>query len=482
MKLALKHFPLALFLPLLFSGAVFAQQDTGLLDGDTWKEQGLQTIMPTWIEHGTDTVDGQFFAYLDREWNPSGNTLKYPGMLSRHLFSYSAAFMMSGDKRYLRRADKQFAYLLEHGWDREFGGWLYAINRNGTAVDGTKDLFMNIYAITGLTMYYMVTHNRKAMEMITKSRSLLQNNAWDEQNKGYYRRLNREWKVTDSTKVFTPQVAPVSGYLLYLFAATRNQQYLKESRRLLSLVSHRFQDAQTGWIREAFDREWNPGADDRKKERVNIGHNIEVAWLWLRLHAITDEEDYSKKARKLYTKLRESAFHKSGAWIHKMALLNPGNHPPTTNWWIQAYGNMLQLPIYRYEGNSQSLEYFKKGSAFWNTAFVDETYGGTILSATLDGKIARGDKAVRTKTSYHAMELALLNYLYLNLWVANKPVELYFHFNSRSDRKPLCPIPITAPGARISRLNVNGKPVKPGNRKCVELPENATGTISATIR
>lgn len=459
-------------------------QKRELLDGKTWKKQGLTTIIPAWIENGIDPADGQFYAFMDRQWKPYKDGTKYPGMLSRHLFSFSTAYMLSGEQQYLDRADQLFNYLVKHGWDQEYGGWHYAINTKGKAINSKKDLFMNIYAITGLSMYYMVTHNEEAMQYIQKSRSLLQQYAWDHSNGGYYKSLNRSWKVTDSTKVFTPQIAPVSGYLLYLYAATQEQEYLDETKKLMSLAENHLQDTETGWIREKFDAEWNSLAKTRSDERLDIGHNIEVSWMWLRLHAITGTSSYKQKAKKLYNQLHRHAFRSNGSWLRKMNMANPEIHPSTTSWWVQAYGNMLQLAMAGYGKEPQSLESYQKGATFWNKAFVDQKYGGTILSATLEGAVDRGHKAVRSKTSYHAMELSLLKYLYLNLLINKEPVSLYFNFDSDSDDKPLCPLPIYSSGATITGVTLNGKSVPVTNqaKPCISLPKTAGTNNPIKIR
>lgn len=472
-----------LMLFLSISSSVAQSGSPDLLDGEFWKAQGLETVMPAWIENGIDSTDGQFHAFMDRKWNPDGKDLKYPGMLSRHLFSYSAVYMMSGDKQHLDKADKLFKYLIKHGWDKQHGGWHYAIDTAGEAVDSKKDLFMNIYAITGLTMYYMITHNKESMRYIRKTRSLLKNHAWDDKNGGYYRQLDRSWEVTNANKVFTPQVAPASGYLLYLYAATQDQNYLEETKQLMSLVSKHMQDRELGWIREKFNQEWTPLADKKKDEEIDIGHNIEVAWIWLRLYAITGDSSYKEKAKKLYKKLHEHAFQKNGAWLHKVALTNLNKHQSTTNWWIQAYGNMFELPMYHYGDNHESLEYFKNGASFWNQTFVDKQYKGTILSATFDGSIDRGDKAVRTKTSYHAIEHALLNHLYLKLWVQEEQVTLYFYRDVDSDDAPLCPLPIADSQTQITKVSINGmsQNISDPANPCIRIANESNSSIKVTI-
>ena len=477
---ALSCFILISFLPLT---GLAQQNSSDLLEGDTWKQQGMNVISE-WMNHGTDQSDGQFHAFMDREWNPYKKGKKYPGMLSRHLFSYSVAYMLSGKHQYLEEADTLFEYLINNGWDHEFGGWHYAINNKGKAVDAKKDLFMNIYAATGLSMYYSITHDKTALQYIDSTRSLLRNHAWDKEHGGYYRRLDRQWEVTNDNKVFTPQIAPVSGYLLYLYAATKKQKYLDQSQKLMTVASQQLQDNELGWIRENFNRNWRPQAKNKRNEHINIGHNIEVAWIWLRLYAMTGQNTYKQKAEQLYQQLHNHAFKSNGAWLHKMGLTKPDQHPQTSAWWIQAYGNMLQLSMYGYGDRNKSLDEFEKGSSFWNRAFVDEQYGGTVLSATLGGKIDRGDKAVRTKTSYHAMEHALLNYLYLSLWVENKPVELHFNWDENSNNQPLCPLPIYDSNAVISDIQPkeHSLTVTSEQDSCISIPENFNGSITVTIK
>lgn len=467
----------------VLSNPAIAQQSE-ILDGAYWKNQGLTKVMPAWIHNGIDSTDGQFHAYMDRKWNSYKDNLKYPGMMSRHLFSLSVAYMLGGNKNYLDRADHLFSYLLEYGWDKEYGGWYYAINPAGEAVDSKKDLFMNIYAITGLSMYYMVTHNKRALRYTERSRELLKKRAWDSKSGGYYKTLDRQWQVTDSRKVFTPQVAPVSGYLLYLYAATKDEQYLTDAKQLMDLVENRIQDDKTGWIREKFDASWNPIPENKDDEQMDIGHNIEVSWMWMRLYGITGDESYKGKSLALYSNLKNHAFSTSGAWLHKMNLSNTNKHRQTTPWWIQAYGNMLQLPIHYYGNVPGSLDRFKRGADFWNKAFLDQEYGSTMLSATLDGEIDRGDKAVRSKTSYHAMEHSMLNYLYLNLLIHDEPVTLYFHFDEDSDGRPLCPLPIYDEEAQITAASVNGKSLKIDNpaNPCIEIAPDNSNSVKITIK
>jgi len=430
---------------------LLAQPADSLLRGEFWRAQGLR-IMETWTREAR-TENGLFYAELDRQWTPSDSTTVYPGMLARHLFSVSTAYLMSGDAVHLQHAERMLDFLIEHGWDEQYGGWYNAVTRDGKVVDADKDLFMQIYATTGLALYALATHDERARTYLQRSRRFVETHAWDDVHGGYVDVLHRDGRVKNPVKDFSPQLAPLSGYLLYLYPATRDSTYLRKAEHIMDLTLTQMQ-GDDGWIRERFAKDWTFLPTDSKNSHLNIGHNVEVAWLLLRLHALTGTDRYREKGLALTDQLLQNAFHENtGAWLHKIARTDRSESPDEAVWWVQAYGNMLLLYAYRTTGKARYFEAFRKSARFWNEAFVDATHGATVLKTTLDGRVTAGDKAVRTKTSYHALEHAFLTSLYLDLWTNNASTTLHYRFD-RPQTKRLFPLPVEDT-PRIERMLVN---------------------------
>ena len=400
--------------------------------GSFWKSQSIEKIIEPWHNCGLDSLNNITPAYLDVNWQPLNNDKSiFPGMVSRHLFSYSTAYHLTGNDKYLKQADRFYKFLISFGWDDHFGGWMNQLNDNRLPVDDEKDLFMQAYAITGLTMYYHVTRNREVLSYIDESIKIINKNAWDKKYKGgYFHSLNRDLSVLRTDKVFSPQLAPLSGYLLYLYAITREKKYLRESEDIMELVLSKFKDPKTGWYLEGFTQKWEPLAI--VNQNINTGHNIEVAWVLLRLYELTDNEKYRQEALNLTNKLVNYNFDSEiGLWYKSVDRNDPLQHLDETNWWTQAYGNMYQLYLHQQTGDPRFLNYFKAGAGFWNKNLIDDEQGGAYLSVGRDGKILDSRKAVRTKTSYHSMEHGLLNYLYLDFWINQQPVDLYFSIDEK---------------------------------------------------
>jgi len=428
-------------------------------EGAFWVEQATQDVLDPWTRQARDTVGGAFHAFLDRQWKPYNGYEKYPGMLSRHIYSYSTGYLLTGRKEYLRHASQLVDYLIQHGWDRKYGGWYNALNRQGQVVDSTKDGFLQPYAITGLAMYYFITHDPEILEYIERSNQIMQEHAWDSVHGGYYRSLHRDLSVQNNDKDFSPQLAPVSGYLIYLYLATRDQAYLEQMEDIMNLVNPKMAPRDEPWVLERFDRAWNYTHSPRSDStELNTGHNAEVVWMWLRLYQLTGKDEYLQHAMNLQEPLYKHGFEsRKGVWYHRIGLDNPSLHNSSVPWWIQAYGNMLSLYMYQHTGQDQFLKAFRRGSEFWNRHFIDEKYGGAYLSVDLKGNIHKGAKAVRSKTSYHSMEHSLLNYLGSNLWVHEKPVTLHFSVPLPIAGGKLYPLPLETDAYKIQRVQINGE-------------------------
>ncbi|MFB6248364.1 MAG: AGE family epimerase/isomerase [Salinibacter sp.] len=458
-----------------------AQSSDSLMQGSFWKQQALTQVLPAWTNQGR-APGGLFYAELDRDWTPQDSTVLYPGMVARHVFSYSAAYLMSGTAAHLDRARTAVDFMIQHGWDERYGGWYNAVRRSGTVVDPEKDLFMQIYAATGLALYWIVTRDERARTYLERTRQFIDENAWDDQHGGYVDVLRRDGSVKSSRKDFSPQLAPVSGYLLYLYSATRDTTYLRRAERILNLTLTHMQDDR-GWILERYAKDWTFLPDDGKNSHINVGHNLEVAWLLLRLYKLTGDSSYRRSGLALTDRLLDHAFHsETGAWRSKLRRTNLDQYPSTTTWWVQAYGNFLQLYAYHVTGKQRYLDTFRKGARFWTQNFVDSRYGGTVLRAHLSGGVADGAKAVRTKTSYHALEHALLGYLYLDLWVNEAPVTVHYRIKDpRGDR--LFPLPIEELSPTIERVRRNGTLQVPPDTvgRALRLPSQGPASLTLEV-
>lgn len=460
------------------------QQVNPYLQPEYWKKQALTDILPAWTNHLVDTVNRSFHSTLDENWEPLNDTVRFPSMIARHLFSYSVAYMMEGKEDHLAMARALKNYLLEHAWDKEYGGWYDALSPEGEATQRTKSTFVQVYVITGLALYYLVTHDEEVLQYIHESNGLLEQYAWDPIAGGYFDNLAQDWSRRNDIKSFSSQLAPVSGYLLYLYMATRKTDYLKQSERIMDTVLSKMSDTHTGWILESFDKDWNYLPGKQEENEINIGHNIEVAWSLLRLYRVNNRKDYLEKGKRLADSVHRYGFNPhSGIWYGGVGNTDPEQHTNYTHWWIQAYGNMLDLCMAKLYPQGGYLNTFSKGATFWEAHFMDKKRGDTHLTVMENGAVTNAQKANQFKASYHNMEHGLLNFLYLGSWVFPQPITLYFKISSGREGDLLYPMPIEILNVRVKNIMIDGREYTPlqASGEAVKLPELKDASVSVTV-
>ena len=430
-----------------------------VMHGEFWRDQALRDIMPPWLAHGINPASGRFHTGLSREWQPVGSTDQLPTMLGRHLFSLAAAYLLSGEAHYLALARDTAAYLIEHGWDDEFGGWYDSITEAGAPASTTKGAFTQMYANTGLALYYFATRDPEALRCLERSNEIFETHAWDSEYEGYYVTLNRDLSVASTKKSFNPQIGLLSSYMLYWYLADGRPELLAQMERTIDVALRHMQAHRDGYILDTFDRTWNCITQrwEDGTEALSVGGNIETSWILMRLYHLTGNEAYRTNAMELGEKMIRVGWDGvHGGWYESVAREQAEGHGPHKQWFIQAYGNFMVLSMYNQKREARYLDLFCETALFWNRYLLDPEFGGGYCTVDLAGSLVDGTKGGGAKGSYHSMEHCLLNVLYLDLYVHREPVVLHFSITSGTPVKHFV-CPVEDPSVRIGEATVNGE-------------------------
>jgi len=438
-------------------------QKSEYLDGEFWRHQGLTQVIPFWQKHVIDTVKGAYFLNLSREGDPLPPFDKHPAMIGRQIYGFICAYLMSGDEIYLTSARHGTEYLLEHAWDKKYGGWYDLLDENGNPKDSSKTVPNQLYTNVGLAEYYFVTRDENVLRHIMESINIRKTKAKDNVNGGYFQALSRDLSVKDSSKSKHSHYGYTSSLLLNIMLFTRDAETGRFSEELEQLSIDKMTDKQYGWFNgfpAPNDIKWNPVP--RKingKDVISAGAQLTATLSLLRLYEITGNKLYEEKGISLGKQLMKSAYDTNrGVWFDNIEKDPPFSPADTANvwWWLQSYGIFIQLHLYHLTGDVQYLDSFSKMAAFWSEHFIDNEFGGAFMSVSPSGKVLTTGKASAWKASYHEMETALLNYMYLNLYVNKKPVTLYFHIlECKSGDKHFVSL-AEDPSVVIDKVTING--------------------------
>lgn len=213
-----------IFCSLSFGGETVRNQNKSYLDGEFWRQQGLTQIIPFWQSHVRDTVHGAFYMYLSREGNPLPPWDKHPAMISRQVFGFTSAYLLSGNEKYLETARERVNYLLKYAWDNHYGGWFDFLDQSGNPKETTKSIPNQLCTNVGLALYYFATKDENVLSHIKESVRIQKTYSLDKNDGGYLQTLNRNLSVHDSSKSKHAHYGYTSALLINLMMMTRDKE------------------------------------------------------------------------------------------------------------------------------------------------------------------------------------------------------------------------------------------------------------------
>ncbi len=444
------------------SAVTASAQPDSLLQGAAWRDLVLHELIPAWQAHVIDSRHGGFHTTLGRDWQPQAPHDKIPAMISRQVFSFTAAYLLSGEERHLDVARHGVDYLLDHAWDDRYGGWYDRLTVDGEVLDSTKAVAYQLYTNVGLALYSFATGDPRARQRVEASLRIRRTRAADPDLGGYFAQLTRELAPTADRRKLKHAHFGYVGSLIHLFQIDRDPEVLSYWRELMDLTRRRMTDADLGWVygfQVPLDRAWQL-ADPEAHEYVNIGGQLTAALAYLRLYEQSGDAVYLEAARSLARAIDRGWDDEHGCWLDQVQRRPPhAPHPDArVQWWIHIYGAFLDLRLHAIDGDPKRLRRFVRAERFYRGHFLDPQYGGGFAQLMRDGRLADdGAKAAPWHTSYHDVEHGLINYLLLSLYVNGEPVTLHFRYEAGAAARRYVSL-IDDPEVRVRSVTVDGEP------------------------
>lgn len=447
----------------LIGSAVWAAEPPDpVLQASTWRELVLAELVPAWEAHVVDERHGGFHTSLGRDWQPRAPYEKLPPMISRQVFSFTAAYLLSGDERHLELARRGVLYLLAHAWDERYGGWYDRLSVDGAVLDDTKTAPSELYTNVGLALYAFATGDARARHHVEASLRIRRTRAADPDEGGYFSQLTRTLEPAADRRKLKHAHFGYVGSLIHLYQVGRDPEVLAFWRELMDLTRTRMSDPALGWVygfQVPLDRSFRL-ADPEAHEYVSIGGQLTAALAYVRLYEQSGDAAYLEAARSLARVIDRGWDDENGCWLDQVQRLPPhAPHPHArVQWWIHIYGAFLDLRLHAIDGDPARLQRFARAERFYLRHFLDRELGGAFATVNRDGSLADdGSKAAPWHTSYHDVEHGLVNHLLLSLYVNREPVTLHFRFEAGPAARRYVSL-VDDPRVRVKAVTVDGKP------------------------
>ncbi|PBJ14508.1 AGE family epimerase/isomerase [Flavobacterium sp. ACN6] len=367
----------------------------------------LDSILNYWSEHTVDDKNGGFVGQIDFEDHIIGNAEKGSVLNARILWTFSASYQTTKNENHKKLAARAFEFLSSNFYDTKFGGLFWSINEDKTPKDTKNQIYALAFAIYGLSEYYAISKEEKALEIAKNLYFKIQEYSYDPINKGYFEAFTRDWqpiedlrlsaKDANEKKTMNTHLHIIEGYV-NLYKVWKDEKLLKDIVELLETIEEHFINTETGHLRLFFDENWN-----EKIDVISYGHDIEAAWLLQQCAEISGNEtlieNYKKHALQIAEATKEGFDSDGGLWYE----FDPKKNEliAEKHWWPQAEALIGFYNAYQLTGKEEYLDIVYKNWKFIKKYMIDQQNGEWYWGIYDDYSVMKKDKAGFWKCPYH---------------------------------------------------------------------------------
>jgi mannose/cellobiose epimerase-like protein (N-acyl-D-glucosamine 2-epimerase family) len=421
------------------------------------------------------------------------NTRQETDTISRLVYGFASAYLLTGDERYLEGAEKGTEYLRNHfralDTSEDICYWYHAIETKGTrerkilASEFGDDYdaipaYEQIYALAGPAQTYRVTGDRQILEDARRTLNFL-----DREKGGYFSHIDpvtfdpcsatitrdRARKNWNSVGDHAP------AYLINLFLATQDRRFADMLVATADTIAAHFPDYEhSPFVQEKFHEDWSKDQQwGWQQNRAVVGHNLKIAWNLMRINSLTPKKEYVEMAKKIAELMPKAGGDRQrGGWYDVVErILAPGEKfhrfawHDRKAWWQQEQGILAYLLMFGILKDPVYLKHARESSAFYSAWFLDHDAGGIYFNVLANGLPymlgTEREKGSHSMSGYHSFELCYLAATYTNLLITKEPMDLYFKpmpNNLKDNVLYVAPDILPKGSLRIESVTINGEP------------------------
>ena len=367
----------------------------------------LDSILKYWSKHTLDTENDGFVGQIDYNDHIIANVEKGSVLNARILWTFSSGYKVTKNEDHKKIAQRAFEFLSNYFYDSEFGGLFWSIHRDKTPKDTKNQIYALAFAIYGLSEYYSISQDEKALAIAINLYLRIQKHSYDPVNKGYFEALTRDWqtiedlrlsdKDANEKKTMNTHLHIIEAYA-NLFKVWKDKSLQNDIIELLQTIEKHFINTETGHLRLFFDENWI-----EKPDVVSYGHDIEAAWLLLQCAEISEDptliSNYNKYAVQMAEVTQEGLDTDGGLWYELDAEKN--ELTAEKHWWVQAEALIGFYNAYQLTGDEKYLNIVLKNWDFIKKYILDQKNGEWFWGINRDYSLIKKDKAGFWKCPYH---------------------------------------------------------------------------------
>lgn len=338
-------------------------------------------LLPFWGKYSVDPNDSNqgFYGQIANDGTGIENAPKHNVLFARYLWTYSTAYRILGDEKYLQLADRAYNYLSNFFWDKENGGVYWILNADGTVQNSNKITYGLSFAIYAFSEYYRITGNKESLQKAIKIYQLLEEHAYDNEKGGYLEAFTSDWQYVAGQGMAGRRSKSMNTHLHLLEAYTNlyrvysNEELKQKIYGMIAVFNNHILNKKTYHQQLYFDKDWTVSG-----QFDSYGHDIEFSWLFNEAAEVLKDEELIKQiqetAVKIATVQLSEGMNSEGAMIYEK--MGEDHYNREISWWVQAEAVVGYINAYEISHDRKFLE---AAVGVWNyikDKMIDKEYGG----------------------------------------------------------------------------------------------------------
>lgn len=362
-----------------------------------YKQSLLNNVIPFWMNNSVDREFGGFLTSLDRE-GVVYDTDKFIWLQGRQIWTFSMLFNRVDTKQeWLDIAIHGAEFMKKHGRDKE-GNWYFALDRSGKPLVQPYNIFSDCFAAMGFGQLYQATKNQEYGDIaLTTFRNILKR---QDDPKGKYSKV---FPGTRNLKSFSlPMI--LSNLVLEIEHLLPKEMVNETIDKAIHEVMNVFYQPDIDLILENVEMDGSR-SDSFEGRLINPGHGLESLWFMMDLAVRRNDRELINKATNIALSILEYGWDKENGGI--FYFLDRMGKPPVQLewdqklWWVHLEAIICMLKAYQLTGNEKCWTWFKKLHDYSFSRFADSEFGEWFGYLNREGKVLLQLKGGKWKGCFH---------------------------------------------------------------------------------